>query len=211
MWSGLTRINEIVSGSDDNVNYIDGIKYHQRRFLGHFSGNLEAYHYPDSLHQEAFTQRRTQSFGLSYRTGTANAYKIHIVYNVTLLAGSFSNQQIETDVFRWPFTSLPLEIPGVARSSHLVIDTSIAYQSAVDDLEDMLYGTVYTDPQLPTPEEILSIFENNAIVKVTDHGDGSFTITAPDHVLTMVDATTFEITWPSVVVFDSDNYQISSL
>lgn len=204
-------MEEAPSDTDVSIRFLDGVKYQQNRFLGYFSGNIEAYYYPSGFHEDVFTRKRVRSFGLSYRTGTAKNYRIHLVYNVTVSPPTHIYQQGETDPFRWLFTSLPVEIPGFNRSAHLIIDVATAYASTVSDLEDVLYGTEETDPRLPTPEEVLAIFEENSILKVTDHGDGSFTVTGPDSAITMIDSTTFEITWPSVVLIDSDTYQISSL
>ena len=204
-------MEEAPTDFDEKPLYIDGRKLTQRRMLGYFAGNLAAYHYPDSLYTNVLIQKRAKRFGLSYRTGTAKNYKIHLVYNVTIAPSTYIYQQSEVEEFRWLFTSLPVEIPGVARSAHLIVDTSIAYSSAVGDLEDVLYGTDETAPQLPSVIEVLSIFEDNSILKVTDHGDGTFTIDGPDSAITMLDATTFEVTWPSVVILNTDTYQISSL
>jgi hypothetical protein len=65
--------------------------------------------------------------------------------------------------------------------------------------------------RLPDPQEIFDIFEANSILRVVDNGDGTFTVTGPDDAITMLDDTTFEIDWPSVVVIDSNTYEISSL
>lgn len=210
-WSGLISIDENSSDTNEVVKYIDGIRINQRRMLGYFAGNIIAYYYPDSLYEDEFTQRRVKSFGLSYRTRTSESYKIHLVYNVLISPAEYVHQQTEVEPFRWLFSTLPVEIPGATQSAHLVIDASIAYSNTMNDLEDMLYGTDETEPHLPSPIEVLSIFENNAILKVTDHGDGTFTIDGPDSAIIMLDATTFEVTWPSVVILNSNTYQISSL
>lgn len=211
VWNGLAAVDESSTDFSGSPVYLDGKRISQRRMLGYFSGNLAAYHYPESFYNNVLIQRRAKKFGLSYRTGTEGNYKIHLVYNVLLTPSTYVYHQSEVEQFRWPFTSQPVEIPGVARSAHLIVDTSIAYLSAIGDLEDVLYGTDETDPRLPSSIEVLSIFEENSILRVTDHGDGTFTIEGPDSAITMLDSTTFEVSWPSVVVLDADTYQISSL
>lgn len=200
-----------IRGEDNRkARYIDGQKVTQTSRPGHFSGTIEAYTYSAGF-QDSLTSKRPKSFGLSYRTEAAKSYKLHLAYNVLVAPSTYIRQQQDTDVFRWPFTTMPIQLPDGTWSSHLEIDTSIAYPWAVAALEDILYGTEETEPRLPLPAEVLALFEDNSILQVTDHGDGSFTIEAPDYILSMVDGTTFEVTWPSVILNDADTYTISSL
>jgi hypothetical protein len=148
---------------------------------------------------------------MSYRVRTAEAYKIHIVYNVLIEPIVSVRDQKEVSVFRCDFTTLPVEMPAAKRSSHLVIDTGVAYSWTVSQLQDLLYGTESADGRLLTPAEILEIFEDNSIVRVTDHGDGSFTVSGPDYAVYMLDETTFGIDWPSAVYIDEDTYTVRSL
>ncbi len=81
----------------------------------------------------------------------------------------------------------------------------------IQAIEDLLYGSASTAPRLPDPQEILDLFEEGAILKIIDHGDGTWTAIGPDDVVYMTDPDTFEINWPSVVYLDEDTYQVSSL
>jgi hypothetical protein len=65
--------------------------------------------------------------------------------------------------------------------------------------------------RLPTPEELLGIFERTALLQVVDNGDGTFTVTGPDEAIQMLDPTTFQIAWPSAVYLDAESYSLSSL
>jgi len=138
-------------------------------------------------------------------------YKIHILYNVLAQPYSVVYRQSGSEPLTFDFTSTPVPVQGVSRTAHLVIDTSVAYSWTVSALEDVLYGTDTTDPRLPTPGEIYDIFEENSILIITDNGDGTWTATGPDSVITMLDSTTFQISWPSAVYLDSDSYKIHSL
>jgi len=79
------------------------------------------------------------------------------------------------------------------------------------DLEDVLYGNASEPPRLPTPQEVWEIVEQASLLLVVDHGDGTFSVIGPDSAITMLDATTFQIDWPSVIILNPDEYQISSL
>lgn len=205
-WNGLISVGE-ENESDISIRYVDGVKTHQRRRRGQFSGDIQAYTYPDSFYSDILTQRKPSSFGLSYRSNN----KIHIVYNILISPEQQSHTQKGADAFSWNFSTLPIEMPDNTRGSHIVIDTNIAYTSTIEDLENILYGTDVENARLPTPVEIFEIFEENSILKVTDNGDGTFTVEGPDEAIVMLDSTTFEITWPSVIYIDSETYQISSL
>ena len=210
-WNGLVSVEETPTGSDHKPVYVDGRLVNQRRTREYFSGSIGAFTYPRSFQEDVLTQRRPKSFGMSYRSGTGKNTKIHLVYNVLVLPSSFNYEFDETQPFRWGFTTLPIPISGSLIGAHLVIDVGEAYPETVSDLEDVLYGTDETLPRLPLPTEVLQIFEDNSILVVVDNGDGTFTVTGPDSAITMLDATTFQIDWTSVVLIDADTYEISSL
>lgn len=205
VWNGLTSVQE--SPSDDGISehYLDGTKVQQRRRVGELEGVIEAYTYPEAL---TVAPRR---FGLSYRAKTDTSYKIHLVYNVLAMPSDYSHQYDEVEPFSWSFTTKPVDIPGATASAHLIIDASQAYPSTITALEDFLYGSELESPRLPTPNELLTIFEETSLLRVVDNGDGSFTVTGPDDAIQMLDATTFQITWPSAIFIDDVSYTISSL
>jgi hypothetical protein len=76
---------------------------------------------------------------------------------------------------------------------------------------NVLYGTDTESPRLPTPAELLNLFIDNALLKITDNGDGTWTAEGPDSIISALNADEFKIDWPSVVVLDEDTIQISSL
>lgn len=210
-WNGLTIVKESPTNSDEQLRYVDGVKTLRRRRYGAFSGTIEALTYPESFYENVLTQRRPDYFGFSYRVKTDEIYKIHLVYNVLVSPSSYNYQQTETEPFSWDFTTRAINIPGAKLSAHLVIDGSKAYSWAVAALEDILYGTDSKTARLPSPEEVVDLFEVNSIVLVIDNGDGTFTVTGPDSIVKMLDTTTFEINWPSAVYIDEVSYTITSL
>jgi len=116
----------------------------------------------------------------------------------------------DTSPFSWNISTVPIKMGDVS-SAHLIIDPRFAYPWVIQELEDLLYGSSGNNPYLPPPEEILDLFEDASILKITDHGDGTWTAEGPDEAIRMLDSTTFEITWPSAVYIDSTTYRISSL
>ena len=210
-WNGLVSVTEIVSESEIKTRYLDGVKFENRRVIESFSATIEAFTVPESFYDYAMIPRRQTPFGMSYRVKTAHGYKIHLIYNALAMPFGHDYQQKETDPFRWDITTAPMEVPEARLSAHLVIDTAKAHPWTVLDFEDVLYGTDAANARLPLPEEVLEIFESNAILRVTNNGDGTFTVTGPDEAIEMLDPTTFQITWSTAVFIDEVSYKISSL
>lgn len=210
-WNGLVSVTETPSGSDGKPLYVDGVRVAQHRTREYFSGNIGAFTYPDSFYEDVLTQKRPQRFGLSYRVGAGKNHKIHLVYNVLVAPSSFDNHMVEAQPFNWSFTTIPVEAPEGLHGAHLIVDTAFAYPSTIADLEDILYGTEESLPRLPLPDEVLEIFEENSILRVIDNGDGTFTVIGPDEAVVMLDADSWEITWPSAVYIDAFSYTLSSL
>lgn len=210
-WNGFTALKEAPAESVNRVRYIDGVKTQSSQTPGQFAGTIEAFTYPDAFYDDVLVQRRPPSFGLSYRTGVGDNYRIHLVYNVVISSSNFMYEQRDPNKFSWLFTTTPVAVPFARPSAHLILDSSVAYSWTVDDLEAILYGTEAEAPRLPSPQEVWDLVELNSLLLVVDHGDGTFSIIGPDDAITMLSATTFEVTWPSVIVLDPDTYQISSL
>lgn len=225
-WNGLTAVNEAPSGGEVSETYYDGNKFATRRRIESFAATLEAFNYPlefepyDGQVRFNRSQRRRQ-FGLSYRTligndtdATTFGYKIHLVYNAMAAPSPMDyasiDDSIEVTPFSWSISTAPVKMGDVS-SAHLIIDTRIAYKWAVDALELILYGDEENDPRLPTAQEVVDLFENASILKITDNGDGTWTATGPDSIIQMLNAHTFQISWPSAVYIDDHTYEISSL
>lgn len=211
VWNGLTSVQESPSGADEDTRYIDGVKTRTRRKNAEFAGTIEAFTYPEEMYEDVFSRRKQRGFGFSYRVMTGESYKVHLVYNVLLGPEKHDYQYEDNSTFSWDFTTKPVHIPGLRPSAHLVVDSAIAYPHTMQAFEDLIYGSDAAEARFPTPAEVLAIFEENAIVKVIDHGDGSWTITGPDDVLIVNPDGSFELTWPSAVWVDQEMYTVQSL
>lgn len=230
-WNGLTSVKIRPVGGDQKGYYLDGMKYLNVSAPEEFAATITAFTYPDEfavcdgtvrVHSGLYvTQQQRKAFGFSYRTRVGNdldsnyGYKIHIVYNALAAPSDKDFQSIGSSAdpsdFSWDITTKPAVMTGVKRSAHIEIDTRLANPSAIADVEDVLYGTEAQAASLPTLAQLVEIFDTYAILSVTDNGDGTFTVNGPDEAITMLDADTFEITWPSAVPIDADTYTLSSL
>jgi len=213
-WSGLISVKEAPTGQNDGI-WIDGEKPNRKNTRGEFSGSLSSFSYPPSFYDHILIPRRAKPFGFSYRVLTAGQYKLHLVYNAIFAPSARVYDQSANVLYSWDFTTLPVVVQGgwveTGRTAHLVVSADTAYSSAVSDLEDVLYGTATSDPHLPTPDEVLAIFEANSILQIIDNGDGTWTAIGPDDAITMLDVNTFQIDWPSAVYIDANFYTIHSL
>lgn len=226
-WNGLTSVKDAPTIDSDEIDYFDGQKFIRRQSSEGFAATIEALTYPSEFEgydgvDGVMTQQRRKFFGFSYRTHIGNAvtgelgYKIHLVYNALAQPSdktySSIGESVDVSALSWDITTLPIAIPGIKPSSHLVIDSTIALPRTMQALEDALYGTDDVDGTLPSPLDVLEIFESNATLRIIDNGDGTWTAeTDADDIITMLDDTTFQISWPSAVYIDTDTYQISSL
>lgn len=209
-WNGLISVTEEPADTHGRVKYVDGIRVDQGYSPGNFAGSIQAYTYPNSFYDDELLQKRKPTFGLSYRVNSAVGYKIHLVYNILASPSGASYSYDEIEPFEWTFTTKPSAIPNAKPCAHLVIDSETVYAWTLMALEDALYGSDSTPPRLPTPAEIMSIFDVNSILQVVDHGDGTATITGPDEAIITTSLTTREIVWPSVKMIDTNTYSISS-
>jgi hypothetical protein len=215
-WNGLVSVEESPSESSGDARYLDGIKLGSKRSLSAFEATIEAFTYPFAFEEHlglsgGLNSRRRQAvFNFTYRVMTDNGYKIHLVYNATASPSSKSYQFDSVDTFSWNITTKPIYIEDATPSAHLIVDAGLAYSSTVAQLEDVLYGSDESDARMPAPDEILAIFDANAILKVTDLGNDVIEIDGPDSAVTFIDATTVEVDWPSVVRLDTNTYSIYS-
>jgi hypothetical protein len=235
-WIGLISVSESPSGGDVQETYLDGIKIVNRSKPEQFNAKIEAYTYPSEFElcegsQEManglrITQQPRKMFGLSYRTKVGNdleglnhAYKIHLVYNALAAPADKDYASIsdssEPSSFSWDLSTRPVRFEdpffGVKYGAHIVLDSRVVYPWAMEALEAVLYGTDEIIAHLPTPSELLEIFVDNALVKVIDNGDGTFTVSGPDSAVAAFGTDQFTVNWPSVVTLDEDNVQVSSL
>jgi hypothetical protein len=93
-------------------------------------------------------------------------------------------------------------------SAHIIISTATAFPPAVTAVENVLYGDDNEDARFPDPEELVPIFDVNALFTVVDNGDGTATISAPDEVFTWLNDSQGVADWPYVNYVDEETVRI---
>lgn len=225
-WNGLISVDEAPSDSNLFASHVDGRKiWNQRRGEG-FSATITAFSYPKEFekyigYDDGLTGQNRSYFGFSYRTRLGDDLDpeagslIHLVYNA--LASPAPSQydsasdSVGPTTFSWGIETTPVILANGAIGSHVIINTKMAHSWAVTALESQIYGSGLNEPYLPTMSAVMDIFESASILRVTDHGDGTWTAEGPDSAIEMLDATTFQITWPSAVYINDVTYRLSSL
>lgn len=176
-WNGLTAVSESPSGAEETALYADDVKYLSLRSAEEFGATIEAYTYPDEWAEcdgsaeigdgVYVGQQVRRGFAFSYRTVLGNdaagdnyGYKLHIIYNAMASPSEKSyatiNDSPEAITFSWEVTTTPVSFGDNLRpSATLTIDSTKIDHDILTAIEDKLYGTDNTEPELPTPEWII--------------------------------------------------------
>lgn len=179
-WLGLTQVSDSSSGGEAKSRYLDGVKISNHASPEEFEADLEALHYPPEFEPCDGTvvvqnglrvsQQTRKAFGLTYRTmvgnavtGVDHAYKIHILYNLRAAPSGRDYQTLgdknEAMPFSWALTSRGELVEGLRPVSHFSVDTRDVPAELVDILENMLYGDEFGDAHLPSPGELIFLFD----------------------------------------------------
>lgn len=206
-WSGILSISEEPEDVETAVYYYDGQSYVKQKTAENFSATIQALTYPEALDQH-------EEFHLAYRVQAGNGYDIHLVYNATATPSQVDRPTIgdsaEAADFQWKMTAIPELVDQLRAVAHVIINTEDTVPVALAIVENMIYGTDSSDPRIPHLPELIDLYETNAVFKVVDHGDGSWTATGPDDWFVFPDGSSFEITSPSAVWLDSESYRLSN-
>lgn len=210
-WSGLTEVLEDTDAKERSALYIDGQKFSRRKFSENLFGSISAYSYPPELDDFLLTPGISKEFDLSYRTTTLTSHRLHFIYNIRTQPSPMTYRMSEIAPYQWAFTTRKVHIPYFKPSAHFVLDLSRAYPGVIARVEEIVYGDEVREPTLPPIGDLLDIFEEQSVLRIYDHGDGTWSAEGPDSIVSMIDATTFKIDWPSVVYLSADTYSVHSL
>ena len=235
VWNGLISVEEAPDGGEITPLYLDGLNYCNIESLEAFRANVSAFTIPHIITEcsgigtayrglKVHNQPK-KTFNFSYRTMVGNdvdgelGYKIHLVYNAMVVNSSRTNttkgDSTEPIEYSWEIFTRPTGFYGFMPASHLVISSIDTPADTLSVIEDLLYGTDLGVPKFPTLDEVISAYDNSSSVtlRVTDLGDGSFTVEGPDSVVVLADDNSFTIDWPSVTVNPrgTGEYKVESL
>lgn len=215
-WNGLISVTESSPNSVIYKTYQDGQRVLIRCRDLEYEARVQAFTYPNEF--EVYFGRHPSlrsPFSFSYRTLSSDTtYRIHLVYNVVAAPSDIEfstiSDEIDPTIFEWTFTTRPVKISGRAVSNHIILDSRMIHSWTLAALEDQLYGSEGVISHMPSPEELEEIFEQNAILKVVDNGDGTATITGPDEAVYSAGSDKMTVDWISVVQTSPTTIDISS-
>jgi hypothetical protein len=233
-WNGLTGVSEESSAGEKTEVFLDGVKTFEIDGEESFSGSIKAFNYPpefsycdgtfSSYMGIAVSNQPKRPFSFSYRTKVGNdtlgetaGYKIHFIYNATAAPSgreySTVGQDVEAIEFEWSFNALPIRVPGYKAVSQMTVDSRATPPDVMAAVEAFVYGTDTLPPRMPTPSELIHIFESSTtvVLKITDLGDGTFVADGPDTVVSPGPDNEFTIDWPSVLLGGDGAYQVGTL
>lgn len=186
-WNGLTAVNEAMSGAEASPMYADDIKYLNLMSAEEYGATIEAYTYPAEFKMcvgeveladgVTISQQNHSHFGFSYQTtegndteGTDYGYKIHLVFNCLAASTDKSyatiNDSPEAITFSWEITAETVDLEGYKPTAHMILDFAKFRAAGLTNvfryLENVLYGSEDTDPQMPSINEVLEMVEKQA-------------------------------------------------
>jgi len=180
-WIGLKNVDQKQTGGDAKPRYQNGVMISNRMAPEGFEATIEAFAYPDEFERCDGTylgqngmrlkQQRRKPFGLTYRSmvgndiaGLSHAYKVHVLYNLKAEPSQRSYNTLsdnnEPISFSWNISARPTRIQGFRPTAHFEFDSRDVPAVLMGQLEDLLYGTADTQPSLPTPGELMFLFDS---------------------------------------------------
>lgn len=179
-WSGLISVNETPEDAAFKPIYQDGIKTNTSVDLPNYSATIDAYTYPDEFSEIDGSARvcnglyvedqARKPFGLSYQTLVGNGtsttrghYKIHIIYKALVLPSNKDYATLDATTtplaFSWRVSTTPVYIPGFRPTSHFIVDSREVGFKFLKEFEEILYGNRDNNARLPSPQELVAIFD----------------------------------------------------
>lgn len=228
VWNGLVSVS--LEGNGDNKQfYIDGYNYLNLARPAAVKGTITAFNSPAAFDVcdgslalasgfHVHNQMR-KPFSISYRTMIANnfetlGYNIHILTNV-LAAPSERVYKTLTDdgvidALSWDILARPTRIAGANPTAHVTIDTRYITAGALEEVENILYGTEDSDPKVPDLVEIADIIRSYESAPLVDNHDGTFSMHLRNSQVKMISDTQFEVQWQNAgEMINSTTYTIS--
>lgn len=230
-WSGLTSVIEKIDQTLVPI-YYDGQKVNDFVTLGSFEASMKAVTYPEEFvdfegvpnvkRGIRIADQPAMPFGLAYRTMKGNdldghdaSYRIHLIYNVTAIPSDKNHASLsdnpEITEFEWSLTAIPNEIGGFRPTAHLIFESDDIDPWLLNDIEKILYGSADQDAALIPIDDLIEYIEGWFRLKITDHGDGTWSATEyiDGTAITMETVDRFRIDGANAIYLDDVTFRIS--
>lgn len=208
-WNGVASIDLKLSGSDSNSVYLDGNSIEVAQHFQTAKIDLSCYTFPDDI--------LDSRFGLVYTTERGdNTRDIHILYECKAVVGAKTFESLSKEMtpalFDLELVNVPLSYSflNLTPTSYFIFRSNSTHDEIFNAVEELLYGTDDSDPQLPPLEDLIEFIESRTYMRVIDHGDGTWTAIGPDAAFDLLSNPYWTITWPSAKPINEDSYRFSS-
>jgi hypothetical protein len=172
-WNGLISVEETPIGADPEPSYFEGDKYIDIISNETYQATLTSWSQPSPWFEFCLGQRSDLAngllvpgqsrmrFGMCYRTMIGNGpvedygYKLHLIYNLVISETGKTHKTDDSNKnpveYKWIVHATPpfIENALYKPTAEFIIDSREADPAKLQDLEDLLYGTVSTDAELP--------------------------------------------------------------
>lgn len=230
-WNGLTGLDDQLGEETSEAFYVDGVKVLDSIVMGNYEASLKAVTYPDEfLDYEGYSDlgsgiyaddQRLRTFGLSYRTligndtsGIDRGYKLHILYNLMAVPNENANETLSDSPnvaeFQWDISSVPVGIPGFRPTAHFILDSRHMDDFILEEIETILYGSEYGEARLPDISEIYEMVTDWRLIRITDHGDGTWSAKGPSSLIKKFEDESFQIKEADAFYISEDTYIIET-
>lgn len=229
-WNGLTSVDE-TGGEGSASYYVDGRPFLFLPKPKEFEATIKAYTYPDAFSAimgevEAadgmyLDSQQADSFDLSYRTligsfteGSEAGYKIHLIYNATVIPSSRSYATLSDSInpveFSWDIQAVPVSVAGYRATAHITIDTRHMDADKLSEIEVLIYGNDTDEPSMPAPQTIFDALSYGDTITIVDNGDGTWDAIGSYHNIYMIGDQIFQIDNVNATDHGDGTYHISS-
>lgn len=229
-WNGLTSVEE-GGGEGAASYYVDGRPFLFLPKPKEFQATLNAFTYPDEFSAIMGVTEATDgmyldsqmgdSFHLSYRTLVGNlaeggeaGYKIHLIYNATVVPSAVSYTSAGSDInpveFSWEIQAVPVAVEGYRATAHIVIDTRHMDPAKLAEIEVLIYGDDVTLPSIPDPQTIFDTLSYGDAIIIIDNGDGTWEALGSYHNIYLIGDGIFQIDNVNATDNGDGTYYVSS-
>lgn len=214
-WNGLVSVEEKETGWVESNHFFEGTRTHISQDSGTYEARITAYTYPDVFAEyDGYSDQETfRRFGYSYRTAYGDTHRIHLVYNAWVKHDSRSwtteSAGVTPSLFNWDIFGSDVEVPGGAPAARLIVEAP-RDPTVLGRIETILYGSDSAPPRMPSPAEIVDLYEAATWLQIIRHPDGTYTASGPDDMVRLLADGTFEINSPSALALGDGIFVVDS-
>lgn len=185
-WNGITNASDSPSGGDETELWADNIKYGSMRAAEKSGGSIECYQFPQEFwpcngaiikNGVVIGQQSRKKFAIAYKSRVGNDQSddvgeiLYLVWNSSTNPSEHQNQTIndspDAGTFSFEYSSDSVAYTNPDYASALKPCATMQINTATLDggknnenykkLCGIIYGTADTEPQMPSPDDVLTI------------------------------------------------------